>query len=241
MLQLNWPADWATTCQTFAEGRRINLPAIWPVETAEQIGSTLAQQTAFDHVIVNGPSILTLSDAQLHGMPPPELQRLQHQLLQGASNGYGFYYGMHRIDRKEPYAATPALLHAVHQLLNSEAVLQRMRELSGFQDICYASAQATRYQHGNFLTRHNDRVEQEGRRLAYVFGFTPQWHPDWGGLLQFFTQEGQTLESWTPTFNNMAVFDVMHPHSVTYVTPFSRGARFSITGWFRAIKPQAPK
>jgi SM-20-related protein len=32
----------------------------------------------------------------------------------------------------------------------------------------------------------------------------------------------------------MAIFDVRHIHSVTYVAPLAAKPRLSITGWFRA-------
>ncbi len=36
-----------------------------------------------------------------------------------------------------------------------------------------------------------------------------------------------------PAFNTMALFDIRHVHSVTYVTPFAKQPRLSLTGWFR--------
>ena len=37
------------------------------------------------------------------------------------------------------------------------------------------------------------------------------------------------------TFNNLALFDVHHPHSVRFVAPFAPEARYSVTGWFRTV------
>ena len=109
--------------------------------------------------------------------------------------------------------------------------------VTGHRDIVYASMQATRYIPGNFLTRHNDVVEAEGRLIAYVFGLTSSWHPDWGGLLQFFTPDGKPTQVWTPTINNLVLFEVAQPHAVTYVTPFALAPRYALTGWFRSKGP----
>jgi Rps23 Pro-64 3,4-dihydroxylase Tpa1-like proline 4-hydroxylase len=65
--------------------------------------------------------------------------------------------------------------------------------------------------------------------------FTRNWHPDWGGLLQYYDDDGTPRDTWAPLFNSMTLFDVRHIHSVTFVTPFSTQPRLSLTGWFRAI------
>ncbi|PHS51455.1 hypothetical protein C7Y69_04575 [Alteromonas sp. KS69] len=62
----------------------------------------------------------------------------------------------------------------------------------------------------------------------------PKWHPDWGGLLQYFEPDGTTTESWSPEFNTLSLFDVKHIHSVTYVTPFAKQPRYALTGWIKA-------
>jgi Rps23 Pro-64 3,4-dihydroxylase Tpa1-like proline 4-hydroxylase len=116
--------------------------------------------------------------------------------------------------------------------INNEDLLKTFSKVSQ-QNILQASAQATCYQKGDFLTRHNDVVPTEGRVYAYVLGLTKQWHPDWGGLLQFFEPDGTPTTSFAPQFNSLTVFDVSKIHSVTYVTPFAKHKRLSITGWFR--------
>ena len=70
--------------------------------------------------------------------------------------------------------------------------------------------------------------------MAYVLSLTERWHPDWGGLLQFFEDNGTPRDAWVPGWNVLSLFDVRHVHSVTYVAPFAGAPRLSITGWFRA-------
>jgi Rps23 Pro-64 3,4-dihydroxylase Tpa1-like proline 4-hydroxylase len=120
------------------------------------------------------------------------------------------------------------------QWLNSTETLNTIKQITGENDIVAASAQATRYYPGHFLTLHNDLHETEQRRVAYVLNLTPDWHPDWGGLLQFYKQDGTPRDAWTPLFNSLVLFDVNHVHAVTYVAPCAFKPRLSITGWFRA-------
>ncbi len=90
----------------------------------------------------------------------------------------------------------------------------------------------TRYTAGQYLTRHSDNITEEGRRVAFVFSFSRAWHPDWGGMLQFYEGDGTPRDAWMPEFNTLALFDVRHIHSVSYVAPFAAATRYSLTGWF---------
>jgi Rps23 Pro-64 3,4-dihydroxylase Tpa1-like proline 4-hydroxylase len=44
--------------------------------------------------------------------------------------------------------------------------------------------------------------------------------------------------SYIPAFNALTLFRVPQWHSVSYVTPFAMGPRFSVTGWFRGNEPE---
>ena len=123
-----------------------------------------------------------------------------------------------------------AFLHRMFDFLNSDEVLALIGEITGRSDLKSADAQYTRYMPGQFLTRHKDDITRERRQLAYVIVFSKNWHPDWGGLLQFFEDGGKPRDAWLPAFNTMSLFDVRHVPSVTYVTPFAREPRLSLTG-----------
>lgn len=109
-----------------------------------------------------------------------------------------------------------------------------MRRLSGDPALQGVYAQATMYSRGNFLTTHDDHVEKEDRRIAYVINLTPQWRPDWGGLLHFSAEDGSVLDTFFPHFNSLSLFTVPQRHFVSYVPPFANGERQAITGWLIA-------
>lgn len=238
MLQLNLPDVTPQLRAEFASDLKINLSDIWQPESAEQILQCLQRDTLYENAFFADGRNQTMYDQELRQMSAEQQQKLMTHLYQQARNGIGFLYGSHRIGMPQRQSATPALLNEVHQLLNSSAMLDFVRELTGEPNLVFVSAQASRYVPGNYLTRHNDVVEAEGRRFAYVMGFTRQWHPDWGGLLQFYSRDGVPTQSWVPRFNNMALFEVHHPHSVSYVAPFAGELRYSVTGWFRTKHPQ---
>lgn len=238
MLQLTLPTLTPQLRAEFTSDLKINLADIWQPDSAERILQCLQRETPYDNAFFADGRYQSLLDQELRQMPAEQLRQLMAHLHRLAGEGIGFLYGSHLIGRPQRQMTTPGLLSLVHQQLNSPAMLQFVRDLTGEPDLVYVSAQASRYVPGNFLTRHNDVVEAEGRRFAYVMGFTRQWHPDWGGLLQFFTADGTPTQCWVPRFNNMALFEVHHPHAVTYVTPFARQVRYSVTGWFRTKGPQ---
>ncbi|XOV79510.1 MAG: 2OG-Fe(II) oxygenase [Aestuariibacter sp.] len=200
--------------------------------SAAEITRHIATKVPFKSAFMRNGEVKTLSAEEFQRLPQAEQQSIQTEVNNGAAKGFGFLYGTYRIDEQTDSKEHP-LLATLYQELNSETVLQQIREITGISTIRAANAQVTRYTPGHFLTRHNDLNSHEERRIAYVISFCPTWHPDWGGLLQFFEQNGTPMQSYTPQFNTMMLFDVVHPHSVTYITPFCQQARLSITGWFK--------
>ena len=169
------------------------------------------------------------SDAELAALPVATQQQLHRDIHKAASQGTGFLYGRHKIEK-----SSIAELSNTLELLNKENTLNLIREITSMSGLQYADGQATKFRRGDFLTRHIDNVSGETRRIAYVLGLTEDWHPDWGGLLQFFEKDGTPTRSWSPASNSLTLFNVDKVHSVTSVTPFALKNRYSITGWFRS-------
>lgn len=95
----------------------------------------------------------------------------------------------------------------------------------------FSDGQATAYGCGDFLTRHDDDVAGKSRIAAFVCGLTPVWQLDWGGLLLFHEDEGDTTFGLVPKFNTLDLFAVPRLHSVSAVTAAAPHRRFAITGW----------
>ena len=130
------------------------------------------------------------------------------------------------------------VLNNAVEFLNGEAFLALMREVTGFDDIAFADAQATLYGPGHFLTLHDDAVVGKYRRAAYVLNLTEGWRQDWGGYLNFFDKDGNIEKAYKPAFNALNIFSVPSPHSVGLVAPFAGALRCSITGWLRSGEPE---
>lgn len=224
--------DLQATRDAYQQDKRTRIRGFWQPGHAAAISRCLATETHYLNAYFADGTNRQASDQDLNALPPASRTELQRQIFSQAAQGVGFFYGRHEIDGKSE-AGSPETLLRIVDILNSPTMLEKIRNLTGFDDICCASAQATRYLPGNFLTRHNDIKEDEGRRVAYVLNFSPKWHPDWGGLLQFYQYDGTPRDAWVPEFNSLTLFDVNHVHAVTYVTPFAAAPRLAITGWFR--------
>jgi len=218
--------------QQYMLDKRVRLYPFLMPDNADLLLQSLDTETAFSSAFNIDGANGVLTDAEMRNLSPVDMQNLQEKIYQNASEGCGFLYGRNNItgQHRDP---GPSVLSEFANLLNSETMLSLIRDISGHQDIQAASAQATRYLPGNFLTRHNDFNPDEGRRVAYVMSFAQDWHPDWGGLLQFYQQDGTPRDAWSPQYNTLTLFDVEHVHAVTFVAPYAKIPRFSITGWFR--------
>ena len=228
---INSDLDLDAITERYRVDQRVRIDNFLTESAANDVLNSLAQQATFDRIFFYQGRYHVFSDKQLEQLPEADRAALEQGLLDQAAQGVGFDYRALRMDEAHRPQA-PAVLQDLFGEINSAAQLERIHRLSGIP-VVSADGQFTRYSAGQFLTRHSDRVVEERRRIAYVLNLTPRWHPDWGGLLQFFQQDGVPRDAWEPRFNSLSLFDVTHIHSVTYVTPFAAGERFALTGWYR--------
>jgi hypothetical protein len=80
------------------------------------------------------------------------------------------------------------------------------------------------------------------RSMAFVWNLTREWQDDWGGGF-FWCPSGTTV---VPRFNTLVLFNtsLSSLHFVTLVSPFARGKRLAVSGWWSrtpAAQVTAPK
>ena len=226
--QLNPQLDLDLIASTYVTDRRVRVTQLLPTEQAQALSQYLAEQTSYRHAFVLDGNFGEVSGHELRSLPEEDRNRLIQGVLEQASRGVGFWYERRAINLDDK-----GLLGDLISWLNSEEILALMARLTGVESYRSTVAQATRFNRGDFLTRHQDMVTEEQRQVAYVINLSPQWHPDWGGLLQFFQMDGTPRDAWAPDFNSLSLFDVSHVHSVTCVSPFATAPRLAVSGWFR--------
>ncbi len=227
-----------TVRNAFSEHRYVHIPSILPPENAKRIHKGLLEQTPWNLVFNEKGKHFDLSTEQLRSMERQDLNRLQQAIFTQAQQG--FQYSYHNYPIYDAHKAGQNEGHVVHQFyewLNSEEFLEFARGATGFDDISFVDAQATRYSQGHFLSTHDDTLEGKNRRAAYIFNFTPKWRADWGGYLQLLDDVGNVRCGLAPTFNTLNILAIPQKHNVSFVTPFAGGVRLAISGWFRHGDP----
>ena len=228
---INPNLDLDEIAQRYSLDLRVRIDNFLTESAANQVLESLTQQVKFERVFFYLGRFHVFSDEKLEQLSERERADMEQGLLDQAAQGVGFDYRALRMDEAHRPQA-PQVLQDLFAAMNSAEQLARIQQLSDLP-VVSADGQFTRYGPGHFLTRHSDQVAQERRRIAYVLNLTPRWHPDWGGMLQFFEQSGVPRDTWEPRFNSLSLFDVSHIHSVTYVTPFAAEPRLALTGWYR--------
>lgn len=178
-----------------------------------------------------GPRVM-LPDAYA-ALGPAQRQDLYRQVAaDGPPGGYRFAYDSYMMTRAYDEGRDPGLLlHPLLEFLNSPQYLVFMRALTGEPRVVRIDAQATAYRPGQFLREHTDEHRGTGRLFAYVLNLTRHWRADWGGLLSFIDDYGNSVETFMPRWNSLSLFRVPVRHAVSMVMPWAEGERLAITGW----------
>lgn len=174
-----------------------------------------------------------LSTNGFENLDPLDKADIQNSIYSCAQQEFGHMYKNYPIFDLVQSGNCSDVLKDFLEFLNSKSVLDSIRRISGFQNIDYADAQATRYDPGYFLTSHNDSVDGKNRLAAYVFNLSSRWHPDWGGNLMFYDDQKNVMDVFVPKMNSLSLFAVGTRPAVSLVSPFARRPRLAITGWFR--------
>ena len=231
---LNPDLDTEFLAREYAKDNRLRVEGFLEADVAERLRAACRESVPYEHLFHADGQNFSIPASQMQALDNKRRQELIGKILSAAAGGTGFYYGGYKMHRSKSATddGQPAIVRDVYEYLNTPEVFSLIEKITGHEGLTYADAQYTSYSFGHFLTRHNDDVSREGRRVAYVLGLSKNWHPDWGGLLHFFEQNGAPRDFWIPAFNTLSLFDVRHVHSVSYVTPFAKEPRLSLTGWF---------
>lgn len=236
---INPNLDISALAESFKHDKRLQIPNFMQDTTAQRLYQAGINDVPYDLQYVIDDEYQSMPLAEVRKLSPQQSLEINNKITADASNGIGYLYDSYLHSRALNLSIndTNSELKFIHQIfdyLSSDEVLDQVKRITGNKDINAAKPQYTRYSPGHFLTRHLDVIPGRNRRYAFVLGLTKDWHPDWGGLLQFYENNGIPRDAWMPQFNVLSIFDVSHIHAVTYVTPYATQPRLSITGWFVA-------
>jgi SM-20-related protein len=230
---LNTALDISALAAAFAVKQRLVIRDILVPEAAEAIHRCFASETPWGFAYNDETGPKTFDAAQFAALKTEEIDALYARIAARAATQFQYRYRYYPIlkaylERRNPHL----IFNRVVEVLNSPPVLDLVRRVTGALPIVRADAQATQFLPGDFLNQHTDADENVGRHIAYVMSFAKGWLPNWGGMLQFYTQTGDVDQGFLPRFNSLMLFKVPQDHAVTYVPAFAPAGRYSITGWF---------
>ncbi len=231
---LNPALDAEALATRFASAGRVRVAGFLEPGAALAVHQNLRAREDWRQVVNSGGKVFELDRPTRAAMTPDALAKLDAAVHAGAREGFQHRYEAIRLpDGDLPEAPAEDPLAGFARWLSSGPPRDLLRRITGQPAIAFADGQATAYAPGDFLTGHDDAVPGKGRLAAYVFGLTPVWRTEWGGLLLFHGEDG-AVSGETPAFNTLDLFAVPQLHSVSTVTPAAAYRRYAITGWLRA-------
>ena len=220
-----------------ARDGRAHIPNVLEAQCARELLEAM-QQAPWKQIYKQGAQTVRDDPAEFARLPPNEKVERFKGLYGQAVRDFQFMFDSYGISSiYENNERRDGVLADFYVSLNAPQMLEAWRAITGDARIASVDAQATRYRPGHFLTQHDDSGSQDERLFAYVLNLTPDWNADWGGLLQFFDEQGHVTRAYTPRWNALNLFRVPADHAVSIVAPFAPTGRFSITGWMRANRP----
>ena len=231
---INFQLDLFAARAAFASVGRCRIDDFLEPQLAERLYIELTEGTHLDVAYACSPSPKLVSASARQSMTAPTRKALTAQLNARASEGQGFLYCTYLAkNRVSASSRDDDLMDSIFSFWGGDVMQKLVADITSL-NVKGAESQFTRFTAGQYLTRHRDALEGNKRRLAFVLSLSRGWHPDWGGLLHFYKEDGDIEETWTPRFNTLQIFDIRHIHGVSLVAPCAPRARYSLTGWFTA-------
>jgi SM-20-related protein len=233
MFSIRADIDTDQLARDFSRNGHVRIRDLLTADTAVNLHTGLRTRQDWHQLINAGDKIFELDRETRAAMSAEQTTSLEDAIIAGARSGFQYRYETIRVPDPSPERTRsddPVAKFAAW--LSSKEPADLLRRITGKGDIAFADAQATAYSPGDFLTGHDDDVAGKNRRAAYVFGLTPEWRTEWGGLLLFHHED--RIEGQVPAFNCLDLLAVPQLHSVSQVTQSAAYRRYSITGWLRA-------
>jgi hypothetical protein len=144
-----------------------------------------------------------------------------------------FHYHHHNLFDAEEYPADLAWCCKVFDSPSTKAWTTR---LSGRSCVGPAEVYASWYLPGDHSLPHNDVADSGpnlNRQVAFVWHLAKDWRSEWGGAFYWVP----TASYLPPAFNTLYLFNVGpdSTHCVTQVSPYARGKRLVINGWWTGM------
>jgi SM-20-related protein len=191
--------DETALARSFAQSGRVQIAPFVEDSQAQALAVSIAARDDWRELINAGERVYEFDRPGQRSLSADTREKLAEMVNAAARTDFQFRFESLRVpDPPEERRSHDDLLHAFASFLCADNTIRFFRTVTGFDDINFADAQATAYRPGDFLTAHDDDVSGKNRRAAYVFGLTPNWRAEWGGLLMFHEKQGDIERALLP-------------------------------------------
>jgi SM-20-related protein len=232
LFRINPDLDIPALAQSYAEHGRVRIYGLL-ADGAVQLHDYLESRRDWIHLISTEGAVIELDPAAKARLGAERWKEIEAGALERARSGFQYRYQALRVPDDDEIEGRDDPLTGFARLMQSDPMLDLLRSITGHVGVAFTDGQATAYGRDDFLTCHDDDVAGKNRIAAYVYGLTPGWRLEWGGLLLFHGHADRTADALVPRFNTLDLFSVPRRHSVSVVTPSAAHRRFAVTGWLR--------
>jgi SM-20-related protein len=235
---INPDLDRTQLAESFSRDGKVRISDVLRADFAESMFQCMSNDVPWGLMYwkpdVQGPaSVGRLSSKQRAAMSDADTRALIDKVNSQAKTQFQYLYEAYDVLDAYRKGLNPTLLlHEFLGFMGSDETFQLVRDITGDDVFNRVDCHACRYLPGHFLKEHVDSSPFEHRQMAYVFNFTRDWHPDFGGLTYFLDDDGKVTDTFVPDFNSLTLFKVPVAHCVSQVTSFAPHPRNSVTGWF---------
>jgi len=230
--RINPELDRAALRRAYLEDGRVRVHGLLE-DGAVALYDHLLARTDWIHLISVEGDVLELDPAAKAALAPEAWAAIEAAAQERVRTDFQYRYQALRVPEDDEFALLDDPLADFARLMQSAPMLDFLREVTGHDALAFTDGQATAYGPGDFLTGHDDDVDGKDRLAAYVYGLTPHWRIEYGGLLLFHGPRERTVAGHTPRFDTLDLFRVPQQHSVSLVAPAAPHRRFAVTGWLR--------
>lgn len=228
--RINPDLDVAAIRREYEETGRVRIYSLL-ADGAPELYEHLNARTDWFHAFTTDRGIVKLEAADKAAMSPAEWSAMEAEAHERARRAFQYRYEAVRVPDLDQAAGLSDPLARFVDFLHGPDLGRFLESVTGHIRFSFKEGQVTAFGPGDFLTGHDDGVHGKDRLCAMVFGLTPMWRLEYGGLLMFHGDNDRVFTGNVPRFNSLDLFKVPQQHSVSLVTPAAPHRRISVTGW----------
>lgn len=230
--EINPQLDVAALADAYAADSRVRIAGLLS-QGALELYDYLQGSSEWIHLISTADGVLELDPGDRKRMSATRWRAIEAAAQLRARDAFQYRYEALRVPERDEIEDEEEPLDQFAAFMANKPMLDLLSAITRSDVASFSDGQATAYGPGDFLTGHDDDVPGKRRLAAYVFGLTPGWRLEWGGLLLFHGPQERSVSGLPPRFNALDLFKVPQQHSVSMVMPAAPHRRYALTGWLR--------